>query len=216
MPWSLTRTPSRGAFSWRERRRWTRSTAVCRTTGSTWRRPRGTTPTRSTSRRPAGSPSSLGLRKPKDYSGRVTEVDVGSTGPTLVAEGLVKRYGKTRALDGLDLEVTEGSVCGLLGPNGAGKTTAVRILSTLLRDRKSTRLNSSYANISYAVFCLKKKNCYPAFLFLTSLSHPLEYRHIPLLYSILSNLCSSAFFFHISYSIFILPLELYIILQLRL
>ena len=46
--------------------------------------------------------------------------------------GLVKRYGKVLALDGLDLEVPKGTVLGLLGPNGAGKTTAVRILSTLL------------------------------------------------------------------------------------
>ncbi|WP_203335360.1 ATP-binding cassette domain-containing protein [Nocardioides limicola] len=48
------------------------------------------------------------------------------------AEGLVKHYGETRALDGLDLTVAEGTVLGLLGPNGAGKTTAVRILTTLL------------------------------------------------------------------------------------
>jgi ABC-2 type transport system ATP-binding protein len=46
--------------------------------------------------------------------------------------GLVKRYGKVVALDGLDLEVPSGTVLGLLGPNGAGKTTAVRILTTLL------------------------------------------------------------------------------------
>src|SRR5918996_467203 len=46
--------------------------------------------------------------------------------------GLVKRYGKVVALDGLDLEVPKGTVLGLLGPNGAGKTTAVRILTTLL------------------------------------------------------------------------------------
>jgi ABC-2 type transport system ATP-binding protein len=51
----------------------------------------------------------------------------------VTAEGLTKRYGATTALDGFDLAVTEGSVCGLLGPNGAGKTTAVRILTTLLR-----------------------------------------------------------------------------------
>ncbi|TXJ07529.1 MAG: ATP-binding cassette domain-containing protein [Aeromicrobium sp.] len=48
------------------------------------------------------------------------------------ARGLVKRFGKVTALDGLDLDVPEGSVLGLLGPNGAGKTTAVKILTTLL------------------------------------------------------------------------------------
>lgn len=48
------------------------------------------------------------------------------------ARGLVKRYRSTTALDGLDLDVAEGTVLGLLGPNGAGKTTAVSILTTLL------------------------------------------------------------------------------------
>jgi ABC-2 type transport system ATP-binding protein len=51
----------------------------------------------------------------------------------VLAEGLRKRYGRADALDGFDLAVPEGAVCGLLGPNGAGKTTAVRILTTLLR-----------------------------------------------------------------------------------
>ncbi len=56
----------------------------------------------------------------------------------ITAEGLVKTYqtrgaGEVRALDGVDLEVPEGTVLGLLGPNGAGKTTTVRILATLLR-----------------------------------------------------------------------------------
>jgi ABC-2 type transport system ATP-binding protein len=51
----------------------------------------------------------------------------------IVAEGLVKRFGKTRALDGLDLNVPRGTVYGLLGPNGAGKTTCVRVLSTLIK-----------------------------------------------------------------------------------
>jgi oleandomycin transport system ATP-binding protein len=49
------------------------------------------------------------------------------------ASGLVKRFGKTIALDGVDLVARQGAVLGLLGPNGAGKTTAVRILATLLR-----------------------------------------------------------------------------------
>jgi ABC-type multidrug transport system ATPase subunit len=53
--------------------------------------------------------------------------------PAIHAEGLVKRFGSTIALDGVDLDVPAGSVVGLLGPNGAGKTTAVRILATLLR-----------------------------------------------------------------------------------
>ncbi|HEY4026133.1 MAG TPA: ATP-binding cassette domain-containing protein [Candidatus Dormibacteraeota bacterium] len=48
------------------------------------------------------------------------------------ASGLAKRYGRVRALDGLDLAVPEGTILSLLGPNGAGKTTAVRILTTLL------------------------------------------------------------------------------------
>ncbi|MEV8531238.1 ATP-binding cassette domain-containing protein [Streptomyces sp. NPDC051211] len=46
--------------------------------------------------------------------------------------GLVKHYGETKALDGVDLEVREGTVLGVLGPNGAGKTTLVRCLSTLI------------------------------------------------------------------------------------
>jgi ABC-2 type transport system ATP-binding protein len=51
----------------------------------------------------------------------------------LDAVGLVKSYRNVRALDGLDLQASRGSVLGLLGPNGAGKTTTVRILATLIR-----------------------------------------------------------------------------------
>ena len=47
--------------------------------------------------------------------------------------GLVKAFGQTRALDGLDLEVQPGDVHGFLGPNGAGKTTTIRVLLGLLR-----------------------------------------------------------------------------------
>ena len=53
--------------------------------------------------------------------------------PAIEAAGLVKNYGETRALAGLDLVVPRGTVYGLLGPNGAGKTTAVRVFATLLR-----------------------------------------------------------------------------------
>ena len=49
------------------------------------------------------------------------------------AEGLVKRFGATTALGGVDLAAPAGSILGVLGPNGAGKTTSVRILATLLR-----------------------------------------------------------------------------------
>src|ERR1700689_5214436 len=56
-----------------------------------------------------------------------------SEAPAIEAEGLVKSYGKTKALAGFDLAVPPGTVYGLLGPNGAGKTTAVRVLATLLR-----------------------------------------------------------------------------------
>ncbi|HEU5378423.1 MAG TPA: ATP-binding cassette domain-containing protein [Ktedonobacteraceae bacterium] len=53
--------------------------------------------------------------------------------PAILAEGLHKSFGKTHALDGLDLIAEQGSILGVLGPNGAGKTTAVRILTTLLK-----------------------------------------------------------------------------------
>jgi ABC-2 type transport system ATP-binding protein len=49
------------------------------------------------------------------------------------ARGLIKVYGRTRALDGIDLTVRRGQVFGFLGPNGAGKTTTIRILATLTR-----------------------------------------------------------------------------------
>jgi ABC-2 type transport system ATP-binding protein len=48
-------------------------------------------------------------------------------------EGLVKVFGETRAVDGVDLSVRAGTVYGVLGPNGAGKTTMMRVLATLLR-----------------------------------------------------------------------------------
>jgi ABC-2 type transport system ATP-binding protein len=64
-------------------------------------------------------------------SSKATTLD---TVKSVIAEDLVKTYdgGKVRALDGLTLDVSEGTVLGVLGPNGAGKTTTVRVLTTLL------------------------------------------------------------------------------------
>ncbi|GAA0238701.1 ATP-binding cassette domain-containing protein [Cryptosporangium japonicum] len=56
-----------------------------------------------------------------------------TTDLVIEAEGLVKHFGSTKALQGVDIAVERGTILGVLGPNGAGKTTAVRILSTLLR-----------------------------------------------------------------------------------
>src|SRR5919112_281237 len=78
----------------------------------------------------------------------------------IAVSGLVKTFGTTRALDGLDLEVREGEVHGFLGPNGAGKSTTIRILLGLLRAsggtarllggdpwRESTRLHRKLAYV---------------------------------------------------------------------
>ena len=60
---------------------------------------------------------------------------------SIEATGLVKSFGETRALRGVDLQVRKGTVHAVLGPNGAGKTTAVRILTTLARpDTGSARV----------------------------------------------------------------------------
>jgi ABC-2 type transport system ATP-binding protein len=64
-----------------------------------------------------------------------------STPLAIEATGLVKSFGETRAVDGVDLAVRSGSVYGVLGPNGAGKTTTIRMLATLLRpDAGSARV----------------------------------------------------------------------------
>jgi ABC-2 type transport system ATP-binding protein len=59
-------------------------------------------------------------------------------GAAIEAAGLVKTFGKARALDGIDLLVPEASVFAVLGPNGAGKTTMIRVLATLLRPDAGT------------------------------------------------------------------------------
>ena len=66
-----------------------------------------------------------------------------TTQSTLAVEatGLMKSFGETRAVDGVDLAVSRGSVYGVLGPNGAGKTTTIRMLATLIRpDAGSARV----------------------------------------------------------------------------
>jgi ABC-2 type transport system ATP-binding protein len=57
---------------------------------------------------------------------------------TISVTGLVKSFGRSRALDGLDLEVAAGEVHGFLGPNGSGKTTTIRVLLGLLRAEAGT------------------------------------------------------------------------------
>ncbi|MEV6109687.1 ATP-binding cassette domain-containing protein [Streptomyces sp. NPDC051940] len=66
-------------------------------------------------------------------TGTGTGTRTGTWTDAVVVEGLRKRFGANRALDGLDLTVARGAVHGVLGPNGAGKSTLVRILATLLR-----------------------------------------------------------------------------------
>lgn len=60
--------------------------------------------------------------------GSVREMDL-----AIETNGLVKNFGETRAVAGVDLAVRSGGVYGVLGPNGAGKTTTIRMLATLLR-----------------------------------------------------------------------------------
>src|SRR3712207_8087055 len=87
---------------------------------------------------------------------------------TTLFRSIVKNFGAISVLKGVDMHVGRGEVLGLIGDNGAGKSTLLKTITGFHRpdggriliegeDRKSTRLNSSHANISYAVFCLKKK-----------------------------------------------------------
>ena len=68
------------------------------------------------------------LRSPRTMPGDTATIDL-----AVDARGLVKHFGATKAVNGVDLQVATGSVYGVLGPNGAGKTTTVSMLATLLR-----------------------------------------------------------------------------------
>jgi len=77
----------------------------------------------------------------QDRQRRERVVQLTGNGPAIEVSGLVKRFGDTTALAGVDFTVEAGTVLGLLGPNGSGKTTTVRILATLLNaDEGSARI----------------------------------------------------------------------------
>jgi ABC-2 type transport system ATP-binding protein len=67
--------------------------------------------------------------------------------PAVETHALMKSFGATRAVDGIDLVIRRGSIFGLLGPNGAGKTTMVRLLATLLRPDSGTALVLGYDTV---------------------------------------------------------------------
>jgi ABC-2 type transport system ATP-binding protein len=72
-------------------------------------------------------------------------------GAALAVQGLAKRYGRVKALQGIDLEVAEGELVGLLGPNGAGKSTLVKIACGLVRPSAGTaRVNGARAGSAKA------------------------------------------------------------------
>ncbi|MBS4100535.1 ATP-binding cassette domain-containing protein, partial [Tsukamurella paurometabola] len=64
---------------------------------------------------------------------RTGQIPSSPTDLAIDARGLVKHFGATRAVNGVDLQVPTGTVYGVLGPNGAGKTTTISMLATLLR-----------------------------------------------------------------------------------
>ena len=63
---------------------------------------------------------------------------------SIQARGLVKDYGKQRAVDGIDLDVAEGEFYGFLGPNGAGKSTTIKMLTGMLRPTSGQMLVAGY------------------------------------------------------------------------
>ncbi|GAA2144678.1 ATP-binding cassette domain-containing protein [Kitasatospora kazusensis] len=85
----------------------------------------------------ATAPNDRGPLSTADAAGSATR-------NAIEVRGLVKHYGDTKALDGVDLTVPQGTVLGVLGPNGAGKTTLVRVLSTLIKPDAGTAFVGGY------------------------------------------------------------------------
>lgn len=67
-----------------------------------------------------------------DASPPRTHAETGSEGAVVIADGLTKQFGDTKAVDGLDLRIRSGEVFGLVGPDGAGKTTTLRLLAAIV------------------------------------------------------------------------------------
>jgi ABC-2 type transport system ATP-binding protein len=86
------------------------------------------------------------MNDPGEYSPNVTgyEPPMTAASAAVWTAGLVRRFGLTVAVDGLDLGVRRGEIYGFLGPNGAGKSTVVRILCTLLRPSKGVASVAGY------------------------------------------------------------------------
>ncbi len=70
--------------------------------------------------------------------------------PAISTRGLVRAYGDTRAVDGVDLAVAKGEIYGFLGPNGAGKSTVVRMLCTLLNPTEGSATVAGYDVVTEA------------------------------------------------------------------
>ena len=74
----------------------------------------------------------------------------GSGSAPIVSDGLIRRFGKLTAVDGVDLRIEAGEIFGFLGPNGAGKSTMVRMLTTLLRPTEGRAQIAGYDVVSQA------------------------------------------------------------------
>jgi ABC-2 type transport system ATP-binding protein len=81
----------------------------------------------------AAQPAPVRTPAPAEIGARPASARTGTGVPVLAAEGLVKTYGRRRALDGFTLSVAAGEIVGLVGHNGAGKTTFVEVVAGLVR-----------------------------------------------------------------------------------